>query len=99
MEKSDETVAIKAALKLYIKVEDDEDDAVIMMQIKAASSYLKNAGIKIEEVKKNPDDYELYKLAVCMLVGHWYENRGAILIGSISKEIEHSLTSIIVQLK
>lgn len=35
------------------------------------------------------------KQAVLMLVDHWYENRGVILIGTISKEIEFGLQSLL----
>lgn len=92
-------VELKNSLKQYLKVEEDDDDPIITLQMKAAFSYMKNAGVKVEEAKKDVDHYELYKLAVFMLVGHWYENRGTVLVGSISKELEHSLTSIIIQLR
>lgn len=95
----DPEIKVKNYLKEYLKVEDDEDDGIIMLQMKAAFAYLKNAGIKVEVVKKDADSYELYKLVVFMLVAHWYENRGSVIVGSISKELEHSLTSIIIQLK
>lgn len=38
------------------------------------------------------------KQAVLLLVGHWYQNREAILTGTISKEIEHSLTALCAQI-
>lgn len=86
-------------LPLYIKVDEEDDKPIITMQMKAAKAYLKNAGIKAEQLKEDQDDYELYKMAICMLVGHWYENRSTVVVGSISKELEHSLTSIIIQLR
>lgn len=39
-----------------------------------------------------PDDI---KHAVLLLVGHWYENREAVLVGSISKELEFAVTSLL----
>lgn len=95
----DHEAEIKAYLKEYLKVEDDEDDRIITLQMKAGFAYLKNAGVKVEGVKKNTDNYKLYKLAVFMIVGSWYENRSTVITGTISKELEHSLTSIIIQLK
>lgn len=38
------------------------------------------------------------KQAVLFLVNHWYENRGAVLVGSISKEIEQTLAATLAQL-
>lgn len=37
------------------------------------------------------------KTAMLLLIGHWYENRGAVLIGSMSKEIEFSVRSLLEQ--
>lgn len=37
------------------------------------------------------------KQAILLLVTHWYENRNAVVIGSISKEMEFSLASLIRQ--
>ena len=33
--------------------------------------------------------------AILMLVGHWYENRGAVLVGSISKPLEFAVESLL----
>lgn len=38
------------------------------------------------------------KQAILFLVNHWYENRGAVLVGSISKEIEQTLQAVLAQL-
>lgn len=35
------------------------------------------------------------KHAMLMLVGHWYENRGAVLVGSISKPLEYAVESLL----
>jgi uncharacterized phiE125 gp8 family phage protein len=35
------------------------------------------------------------KQAILLLVGHWYENRETVLIGSISKSIEHGVISLL----
>lgn len=39
-----------------------------------------------------PDDI---KHAILLLAGHWYQNREAVLVGSISKELEFSVMSIL----
>lgn len=36
-----------------------------------------------------------FKQAVKLLVGHWYENRESVLVGTISKEIEFAATALL----
>ncbi len=38
------------------------------------------------------------KQAVLMLVGHWYENRETVNVGSISKDLEHAVSAIMWQM-
>lgn len=42
---------------------------------------------------------EIAKQACLMLLGHWYENRETVLVGTISKEIERSYGDLIESLK
>ena len=53
--------------------------------------YLTNAGVI-------QTDDALYALAVKLLVAHWYENRQAVIIGQVSKQLEYSLQAILAQL-
>lgn len=78
-------------IKNYARLDIDEDDILLNSLIESAELYLKNAG-----VKNTKDD--LYFLALKMLVLHWYENRESVLVGSISKKLEFSLSNIITQL-
>lgn len=80
-------------IKGYLKIDTDDEDILITSLQKAAEEYLTNAGV-IKNYTK-----ELYKLAVLMLISHWYENRRIVVVGSISKEIEMSLSPLILQLK
>lgn len=80
-------------IKLYCHIEDDIEDTEVLDMQKAAEEYLLNAGISL-----NYEDFR-YKLAVKMLISHWYENRGALIIGSISKDMEHGLDSLLTQLQ
>lgn len=77
-------------LKNYLRVDFEDDDPLIQSLQVAAEQYITNAGIT--------KDYtmELYKLAVKLLVGHWYDNRE--VVGQAQK-LAYSLESIIVQLK
>ena len=38
---------------------------------------------------------DTYRHAIKMLAGHWYENREAIAVGTISKELEFAVTNLI----
>lgn len=80
-----------AELKLYLRVENDEDDLFIQALQQAAIEYLKNAGV-------DQSDSALYGLAIKLLVAHWYENRQAVIIGQVSKQLEYSLQAILAQL-
>ena len=78
-------------LKLYLRVEIDADDVFIETLRQAAVEYLTNAGVI-------QTDDALYALAVKLLVAHWYENRQAVIIGQVSKQLEYSLQAILAQL-
>lgn len=77
-------------LKEWLKIDDDYDDSLIGGLQLAAEQYLYNAGVT--------QDYtnELYKLAIKLLVTHWFENREP--TGKADK-LEFSLSSIISQLR
>lgn len=59
-----------AAVKLYMRVEEDGDDAIIAALYDAAVIYLENAGIQRPQEKP-----ELYNLAVWGLTLHYYDHR------------------------
>lgn len=79
-------------VKLYLRIDDTEEDAFLGILIETAKEYLKNSGVVESEEK-------LYELAVMMLVSHWYENREQNISGRITRAIEYGLLSIILQLK
>ncbi|AHM56405.1 hypothetical protein EAL2_c11070 [Peptoclostridium acidaminophilum DSM 3953] len=80
-------------LKNYLRVDGTEEDALLGSIQIAAEKYLENAGIAKDYTN------DLYSIAVKLLVTHWYENRNAVVVGSISKNMEFSLSSIMAQLK
>lgn len=81
-------------VKKFLKLDGiNEEDFYLETLMGAAEKYLENAGVKKDEL--NP----LYKLAIMLLVGHWFENRNIVLIGTISKSLEFSLSTIITQLQ
>lgn len=77
-------------IKLYLRVDHDEEDDLLLSLQRASENYLYNAGCI-----KNYDN-DLYRLAIKLLISHWYDNRG--LIGSTDL-INYSLESIIYQLR
>lgn len=80
-------------IKLYLRLDTDDEDELLKSFQLSAEEYLANAGV-IKDYEKN-----LYKLAIKLLISNWYENRIPVLSGSISKKIEYSLQNIITQLQ
>lgn len=76
-------------LKLYLRIDHDDEDTLLTSLLKTAKEYMKNAGCVISEG-------ELYNLAIKILVSHWYENRE---VTGKADALAHSLDSIITQLK
>ncbi|WP_333860796.1 head-tail connector protein [Clostridium sp.] len=79
--------------KKYLRVDYEDEDEDIQSLLDAAEKYLINAGCILNE------NDEIAKLAIKMLINEWYENRGPVLIGSISKKLEYGLQALIAQLK
>lgn len=80
-------------LKLFLRVDGNEEDSLIKSLQAAAEEYLTDAGIM-----KNYNK-EKYKLAVKILVNHWYENRAVETIGKNVSKIAFGLDTILIQLK
>ncbi|WP_373205961.1 head-tail connector protein [Clostridium tertium] len=80
-------------LKLFLRVDGNEEDSLIKSLQAAAEEYLTDAGIM-----KNYNK-EKYKLAVKILVNHWYENRAIETIGKNVSKIAFGLDTILIQLK
>ena len=77
-------------IKLFLRVDGNEEDTLIQSLQLAGEEYLANAGVNKDYTK------ELYKLAIKLLVGHWYSNRE--VIGKANK-LAFSLDTMILQLK
>lgn len=80
-------------IKVFLKVDHEEEDMFIQGLQLSAEEYLSNAGIKKDYTK------ELYKLAIKILVSHWYENRAVETIGKNVTKIAFGLDTILLQLK
>lgn len=80
-------------LKLFLRIDGNEEDSLIKSLQAAAEEYLTDAGIM-----KNYNK-EKYKLAVKILVNHWYENRAVETIGKNVSKVAFGLDTILIQLK
>lgn len=81
-------------IKLYLRVDGPEDDSLITALQMSAEEYLINEGVNEDYTK------ELYKLAIKLLVAHWYEYRALVIIGdNCMHKLSYSLDAIIAQLK
>lgn len=79
-------------VKEYLRIDGDHDDEIVGLLINSSKEYMKNAGV-VEQ------DNALYKLAITMLVTHWYENRLQVTDGRTSDVLKMGLQTIILQLK
>lgn len=64
------------------------------IKIQYVAGYLPDEGDPVDPAANVPQHV---KQAIMLLIGHWYENREAVLTGSISKEVEfavHALLSL-----
>jgi uncharacterized phage protein (predicted DNA packaging) len=80
-------------LKFFLRIDHDEEDELINGLQLSAEEYLTNAGINKDYSK------ELYKLAIKILVSHWYENRFVENVGKNVTKIAFGLDTILIQLK
>lgn len=80
-------------VKEWLRVDGDEDNAIIFGLIMAAENYLKNA-----TGKEFSEDNQLAKLFCFILITDWYENRD--LTGSkIGEKIRSIVQSMLLQLQ
>lgn len=80
-------------LKEYLRIDSADEDMLLSTLVTAAEDFLKNAGV-IQDYTN-----DLYKLAVKLLVSHWYENRQVEQHGRYVAKLSFSLDTIITQLK
>ncbi len=82
--------------KEYLQIDYTDGDSLINSMIIAAEEYFRNATGKTYLENEAP---ELVKLGFKMLLSHWYDNRGTVVIGTISSELEFTLKNILFQTK
>lgn len=81
--------------KRHLNVTDTADDTLIEAKIEAAEAWVSRwLTIPLSEMTTVPADL---KQAVLMVVGHFYENREASLIGISAEEVPFGVRDIIDQ--
>ncbi|BBI43971.1 MULTISPECIES: head-tail connector protein [Pseudomonas syringae group] len=81
-----------ARVKLHLKVDGEEEDTLIAGYVEAAKSHVAMHCDR-ELVEGNPAGPEQMgftpdvEQAVLLMVGHWYANREAVVIGTITSEV------------
>ncbi|MBY0094941.1 phage gp6-like head-tail connector protein [Priestia aryabhattai] len=84
-------------VKKYLRLEIDEfdDDDELNSMLLQAEEYLKSAtGFKFE--KNVP---ERAKGIIKMLVAHWYDNRGMVILNQNVNKVDYTVSTLINQLK
>lgn len=79
-------------IKLFLRTDNDDEDMLIQSLVLAAENYLTNAGCK------QLYNVELYRLAIMLLVSHFYENRD-VVSDKKTNVTAFGLPQIITQLK
>jgi uncharacterized phage protein (predicted DNA packaging) len=79
--------------KEFLRVEHEDEDLLLSSLLMASEKYIINA--TRTDVDRNSD---LFLLAQRFLVAHWFENRNTVVVGSVSKNLEFALESILTQL-
>ena len=81
-----------ATVKMHLRVDGDEEDALIVGYIAAAKAHVEQHCDRklVEADPVEPEEMELtsdVEQAILLLVGHWYANREAVATGTIATAI------------
>ncbi|MET3601423.1 head-tail connector protein [Martelella mangrovi] len=87
--------------KLHLRVDFDDDDALIENQLIAAQNHIERLlGFRIEKTFGNEGEGQdpipaSLQQAVLMLTGHWYANRDAVLIDASPRYVPLGVREIV----
>lgn len=88
-------------MKLYLRIDNVDEDDLIESFMKAAADYIKRmtgkTKVVVNSVEADISTDELYNTCLKMLVSHWYDNRGAEISGSTT-QISYSVNAIVVHI-
>ncbi|UDB48470.1 head-tail connector protein [Bacillus safensis] len=77
----------------YLKIDTDQDDALLKTLITAAKEYIRNG------IGRYTEGNAQFELVVGMLVEHWYENRGMYGSGVSGSNIPFTVQALLTQLR
>ncbi|GLF88699.1 hypothetical protein R51_37430 [Bacillus safensis] len=77
----------------YLKIDTDQDDALLKTLIATAKEYIKNG------IGRYVEGNAQFELVVGMLVEHWYENRGMYESGASGSNIPFTVQALLTQLR
>lgn len=86
-------------LKNYLKVDYEEDDALIELLGASAISFIKNY-LNLDLQKEYPykaDMPDEFTVAALMLISHWYDNRAVQQPSTMSMQLEYSVKGLLDQ--
>ncbi|MDD1977125.1 head-tail connector protein [Pseudomonas tussilaginis] len=81
-----------ARVKLHLRLDGDEEDSIITGYVEAAKAHVAMHcdRVLVETDPAGPEEMGLtpdVEQAILLLVGHWYANREAVVIGTISSAV------------
>jgi len=79
-------------VKLFLRVDHDEEDALIESIMGAAREYAEKS------TGKTYNDTPLWDLLVKQITAHWYENRNPVAIGGAPAEIPYTLRCLLTHI-
>lgn len=87
-------------VKLHLRVDHDDEDDLIQGYLAAASAYVEQHCDRtlVEASPTGPEQMLLTKdveQAMLLLVGHWYANREAVVIGTIATDVPLAVDSLL----
>ncbi|MDU4059461.1 MAG: head-tail connector protein [Pseudomonas oryzihabitans] len=87
-------------VKLHLRVDHDDEDDLIQGYLAAASAYVEQHCDRtlVEANPTGPEQMLLTKdveQAMLLLVGHWYANREAVVIGTIATDVPLAVDSLL----
>ena len=93
-------------MKLYLRVDGTDEDALITSLVASSSSYIKQQTGKTKKLTGETDPVtllpvtaaietdELYNLCLKLICSHWYENRGVEVAVNMTK-LSHSVDALV----
>lgn len=82
-------------IKTFCRIDGDADDAQLAdVMLPAAIAYITNA----VDNKELSEENRVYKMAILVLINHWYNNRDIVNIGTV-EEMPQLFRNLMMQLQ